>query len=134
MIFVDTNVFMYAVGKPHSLQSAARAFFFECADEDRALVTSAEVLQELVHAYLPAQRIKTLDAALRLAYHATLAIFSVAKEDVIHARTLINRMPMTQGLGARDLLHIAVCDRHDVKTIKTYDQGLSAAFKKWTAR
>ena len=27
MIFVDTNVFMYAVGKPHPLKTRAREFF-----------------------------------------------------------------------------------------------------------
>ena len=51
MIFVDTNVFMYAVGRPHPLQSAAQDFFAESADNHLRLFTSAEVLQELFHVY-----------------------------------------------------------------------------------
>ena len=34
MIFVDTNVVMYAVGRPHPLKEEARAFF-EAALRDR---------------------------------------------------------------------------------------------------
>ena len=29
MIFIDTNVFMYAVGRPHTLKQPSRAFFIE---------------------------------------------------------------------------------------------------------
>ena len=35
MIFVDTNVFMYAVGRSHPLQDEAQAFFAEAADGHR---------------------------------------------------------------------------------------------------
>ena len=45
MTFVDTNVFMYAVGRPHPLQSPAQEFFVECNVNRTPLVTSAEVLQ-----------------------------------------------------------------------------------------
>ena len=47
MIFVDTNVFMYAVGRPHSLRNDAQRFFEDGRREGKQLVTSAEVLQEL---------------------------------------------------------------------------------------
>ena len=53
MIFVDTNVFMYAVGKAHPLRSRARDFFTGSIQNVETLCTSAEVLQELMHAYLP---------------------------------------------------------------------------------
>ena len=64
MIFVDTNVFMYAVGRPHPLRGTAREFFIESNRNRAPLCTSAEVLQELVHAYLPVARWQTLDAAM----------------------------------------------------------------------
>ena len=50
MIFVDTNVFMHAVGGPHPLREPAREFLLGVFEEDRGLVTSAEVMQELLHA------------------------------------------------------------------------------------
>ena len=45
MMFVDANVFMYAVGRPHPLREEARQFFLD--HPANTLVTSAEVLQEL---------------------------------------------------------------------------------------
>jgi len=66
MIFVDTNIVMYAVGRAHPLREEARDFFRSALDEGTVLVTSAEVLQELLHAYLPVGRLETLDAALAL--------------------------------------------------------------------
>lgn len=71
MIFVDTNVFMYAVGRNHPLKEQARAVFERAVDEPgKPLVTSAEVLQELLHAYLPVGRMAALHDALELVIRA----------------------------------------------------------------
>jgi hypothetical protein len=72
LIFVDTNVFMYAVGREHPLKREARAALLSRRDRGETLATSAEVLQELLHAYLPVNRIEDLDAALRLAGDLTV--------------------------------------------------------------
>lgn len=125
MIFVDTNVFIYAVGREHPLRTSARDFFLESVESGVPLVTSAEVLQELMHAYLPVGRLGTLDAALTLATGRTQSIWSVDREDVELARLLTTRHP---GLGARDLLHVACCERRGVDRAHTFDRGLAAAF------
>lgn len=125
MIFVDTNVLMYAVGRNHPLREEARAFFVSSLASGTSLVTSAEVLQELLHAYVPVGRIKTLDAALDLALGRISLVWPVEAEDVLLARSLADRHP---GLGARDLLHLASCHRRDVTRVKTFDRGLAAAF------
>jgi predicted nucleic acid-binding protein len=67
MIFVDTNVFMYAVGREHPLREDARAVFREQVERGEAMVTSAEVLQELLHAYLPVNRLQISRARCALA-------------------------------------------------------------------
>jgi hypothetical protein len=123
MIFVDTNVFMYAVGRAHSLKADAREFFSRGLGEP--LCTSAEVLQELLHAYLPVGRFATLDAALTLARSTMHEIWPVEPEDVALARTLAEDH---RGLGARDLLHLASCQRRGVNEAKSYDRALTAAF------
>ena len=66
MIFVDSNVFIYAVGRSHPLKVEAQNFFLESSNQGKRLATSAEVLQELLHVYLPVARMKTLDAAIEL--------------------------------------------------------------------
>jgi uncharacterized protein len=125
MIFVDTNVFMYAVGRPHPLREPARDFF-AASLEGPALCTSAEVMQELLHAYLPVRRVATLDAALSLVRRVTREVWPVEPDDASLARELADVHPE---LGARDLLHLASCRRRGVRRIETFDRGLAAAFR-----
>lgn len=125
MIFVDTNVFMYAVGRSHPLRDEARATISRHVVDRRPLATSAEVLQEFLHAYLPVGRTETLDAGLRLARDVA-TIWPIEEGDVVHARNLATRHP---GLSARDLLHLAVCQRREVEELATFDQALAAAWR-----
>lgn len=125
MIFVDANVLMYAVGREHPLRPEAQAFFETALERRTPLATSAEVLQELLHAYLPVGRLGTLDAALTLAAARIPVIWPVDADDVRLARDLVARYA---GLPARDLLHLACCRRREVGEIKTFDRGLAAAF------
>ncbi len=125
MIFVDTNVIMYAVGRPHPLRDEARSFFEAAMAKDRSdLCTSAEVLQELLHAYIPVARWETLDAALTLAESCIPRIHPIDGADVKTARVLAEANPQ---LGARDLIHLAICRRYSVTEIKTFDRALAAA-------
>ncbi len=126
MIFVDANVFMYAVGREHPLRSEAQAFFLSALESGEVLVTSAETLQELLHAYLPVGRTGTLEAALTLAAGRMAQIWPIEADDVFLARTLMDRYP---ALGARDLIHLASCLRREVTEIKTFDRTLASAFR-----
>ncbi len=124
MIFVDTNVFMYAVGRPHPLRERARRFFAGHLSSDAELVTSAEVMQELLHAYLPVGRMAALDAALELVRGLVHDVVPVTGGDVFQARALADARP---GLGARDLIHLAVCARIGASRLVTYDRALGVA-------
>lgn len=124
MTFVDTNVWMYAVGRPHPLRDEARRWLQDAVGGDERLVVSAEVVQELLHAYLPAARLGTLDAALRLVRGIAAEVWPVELDDVVHARGLVDDHP---GLGARDLIHLACCRRRGVGRLRTFDRALAAA-------
>ena len=124
MIFVDTNVFMYAVGQSHPLQSRAQEFFDDSLSNNVALFTSAEVIQELMHVYLRTNRTHTLDSALELVNRAGVQIWPLEEADVTLARQLHERHPELQ---ARDLCHLASCRRRGISEIMTFDQRLSAA-------
>lgn len=125
MIFVDTNVFMYAVGRAHPLRDPARGFFADAEREHWALCTSAEVVQELLHAYLPVQRMATFEAARELMSRMGVQIWPLEEEDVVAASSLRSQFA---ALNARDLCHLASCRRRHVSRIKTYDQALASAF------
>jgi uncharacterized protein len=127
VIFVDTNVAMYAVGRPHPHRDEVRARLRSLPPG--TLATSAEVLQGLLHAYLPVGRLADLDAARRLLTDLAV-VWPVTVEDVQTARLFADRHP---ALGARDLLHLAVCARNDVDELWTYDRGLAGAFGRPTS-
>jgi predicted nucleic acid-binding protein len=118
VIFVDTNVFMYAVGRPHVLQASAQDFFIEANRNGTPLCTSAEVMQELAHVYLPTGRLQTFDATLELLASASVEVWPLEEADVALARQLHEQHPALQ---ARDLCHLASCRRRGVREIKTFD-------------
>lgn len=121
MIYLDTNVVMYAVGRPHPLRDAVRE---RLASQPSVLVSSSEVLQELLHAYLPVGRDLELDAAFQIVMDLT-NVLAVTLHDVRTARALAQTTP---SLAARDLVHLALCLRHEVTELWSYDRALSAAF------
>ena len=128
MIFVDTNVFMYAVGRTHPLRAEARRFFSDAAAGHQALVTSADVMQELLHAYLPVDRVSTLDLAWELVGRSTIDVWPLDRDDVILARQLRDQFPE---IGARDLCHFACCRRRGVSRIRTFDKGLAVIAERY---
>ena len=123
MIFVDTNVFMYAAGRPHVLQASAQDFFIEANRNGTPLCTSAEVMQELAHVYLPTGRLQTFDATLELLASASVEVWPLEEADVALARQLHEQHPALQ---AWDLCHLASCRRRGVREIKTFDQTFAA--------
>ena len=125
MIFIDSNVFMYVVGSPHPLKEEAREFLRGAYEANVSLCTSAEVLQELFHAYIPAGRQRSLDAALSLVDGYGVEVWPLEREDVIAARQLHLQYPQ---LSARDLCHLASCRRRNVREIMTFDRALASVF------
>ena len=82
-------------------------------------------MQELLHAYVPVGRLETLDAALMLVGSRIPVVWPIEAEDVRVARGLVERHA---ALGARDLLHLACCLRRGVRSVRTFDRALAAAF------
>lgn len=121
MIYLDTNVVMYAVGRTHPLRDESRR---RLTSSREPLVTSSEVLQELLHAYLPVGRTLELDASFELVTGLT-TVLDVTGADVRTARDLAATTP---SLTARDLVHLSLALRHGVSELWTYDRALAAAF------
>lgn len=126
MTFVDANVFMYAVGGPHPLQPAAWDFLRRSYISGSPLCTSAEVLQELAHAYLRVGRASTFDRAMALVRLYGIEVWSLEATDVLLARQLHNQHP---ALSARDLCHVASCQRRGIGEMMTFDQTLASVMR-----
>lgn len=126
MIFVDANVFMHHVGGRHRLRDEARAFMFRVLEKGEVLVTSAEVLQEILHFYHRTRRVPVMDEAFALLDRTVSEVWPVERADVEQARNLAHRYP---GLEARDLVHLACCIRRKPRDLVTFDRGLAAAWE-----
>lgn len=122
MIFVDANVFMYAVGQPHPLRAQARQFFANARKTGTALGTSTEVLQELLHVYSSTGRPRRFDAALALVQGMDVEVWPLEAADVTLARSLQEQY---LNVSARDLCYLASCRRRGVRDIMTFDKTLA---------
>lgn len=122
-VFLDTNVFLYAVGGDGPHRAACRALLAAVGDGDLYGVTSSEVLQEILH--VRSRRLGWSDATATVRAAAALVadVLPVSHSDVLAACDLIDRHPH---LGARDALHVAVMRGADIDTIVSIDTDFDA--------
>lgn len=126
MIFLDTNVFIHHVGRRHPLRDRARDFVASALERDARLVTSAEVLQELLHFYRRSRRESVLQDAFTLVDGIIDEVWAVERADVELAWQLAEQHP---ALDTRDLVHLACCLRREPHEVVTFDRGLAAAWE-----
>ena len=120
MIFVDSNIPMYLVGAPHPNKDGARDLLESVIRDERRLVTSAEVLQEILHRYVAIGRRDAIAPAFDALLGVVDDVFDVTFADGLRAKDIVladNR------LSARDALHAAVMEREGVETIMSFDRG-----------
>ena len=125
MIFVDTNVFMYAVGPTTpACGTLPGSFFAECVRNETPLCTSAEVVQELMHVYLSVARLRTLDRALALAARARVEIWPLEPEGRDAGQDSSTKQHPALGgpgpLPSREFAVVAVCERC-VRSIRRWE-------------
>ncbi len=119
MIFVDSNIPMYLVGEDQGKRDIADSVVRQLIANGTAMVTDAEVLQEILHRYLALRR----PAAIRPAFDALTEVvdqtYPVTANDLFHAERLSAH---ALDLSTRDLLHWAVMRRYGVSRILTFDR------------
>ena len=120
MKLIDTNIIIYAVGRPHSYQEPCARILREASSSVDAYTIDAEVLQELLHVYtMRAERshaLQVFDRSLRL-FPDPLPI---GRPELVRARDLVEQH--TQ-LSSRDSRHAAVVMTRGLEGIVTTDRG-----------
>jgi uncharacterized protein len=120
LIFVDSNVVMYLVGAAHPNKEAARRVLRRAIEDDERLVTSVEVLQEILHRYVAIGRRDAIDPALDALLSLVDEVLGLDVDDVLRAREILKQVA---SLSARDALHVAVMERYAVRQIMSFDAG-----------
>ena len=118
MILVDANILMYAAGAEHRHKAPSAAFLERVARGEVEAALDAETLQEVLHRYRSINRWREG----RLVYDLARQIFTdVIPVDIVtldRARALMDTLP---SLMARDALHAAIVQQHDLQAICSYD-------------
>lgn len=114
----DTNVFVYAVGRPHHYQEPCRHVLALAGQNSLHGEASVEVLQEYVH--VRARRTGDRESASREALRvgALCTLLPVMLSDVRLALSLFRAQP---ALEARDALHAATALNRGIDAILTTD-------------
>jgi len=119
VIFVDSNIPMYLVGAAHPNKDQARRLLEQAVVEEERLVTDAEVLQEILHRYVAIGRREAIEPAFEVLLGVVDEVLPIDVADVQRARRLLS----SPQLSARDAVHIAVMQRHDIGRILTFDRA-----------
>ena len=120
MIFVDSNVPMYLVGAAHPHKADAQRLLESAVAAGERLVTSAEVLQEILHRYVAIGRRDAIQPAFDALLGVVDEVLGIERRDVERARELVLG---SIGLSARDALHAAVMEREAIARILSFDAG-----------
>ncbi len=123
MIYLDANVPMYLVGRPHPHKADTQLALERLTAERRRLVTSSEVFQEVLHRYTLTERRDKIELTFETLRGLVNEVFAVEESDVFAAKDLLHAHPK---LSARDAVHVAVMRRRGITEIFSFDRGFDA--------
>lgn len=119
--FIDVNIPMYAAGAPHPLREPSQRVIMAIATGHLDAVTDAEIFQEILYRYLHiGERNKGFQVFDHFYRLMAGRILPIDDADVQQARHLAERYAT---LSPRDVIHLSVMRRHQLRDIITADTG-----------
>ena len=118
-VFIDANIPMYAAGSEHPNKEPAKKILEKISIKQVFGVTSAEVLQEILHRY---QSINMLSSGI-----AIFEEFSNIVDEVLQINFKIlegakNILSNNPGILTRAAIHVATMEYHNIDYIATFDR------------
>ena len=120
MILVDSNIPMYLVGAPHPHKSDAQRLLEQLVNDQKRLVTDAEVLQEILHRYVSIDRRDAIQPAFDALLGIVDQVLDVTQAAAERAKEIVLGH---RRLSARDAVHLAVMEQHGIDKILSFDSG-----------
>ena len=109
---------MYLVGTAHPHKVDAKQLLEAAIAAGERLVTSVEVLQEILHRYVAIDRREAIQPAFDALLGVVDDVIAIELIDVERARDFALGV---SNLSARDALHAAVMEREEIDRIMTFD-------------
>jgi len=120
VIFIDSNIPMYLIGKPHPHKADAQRLLEKLISDRERLVTDAEVLQEILHRYVAIRRRDAIQPAFDALLGIADQVFPVDAAAASRAKDIVlGHKP----LSARDALHLAIMEQHGIERVLSFDAG-----------
>jgi len=119
-VFIDTAVLIYANGTSHPLREPCRAIMIQVGQGQLEAVTSAEVVQEILHRFMSIGRPEIGIEIARVTMDAFAPVLPITHALMRRVPALAARYP---NLSARDLVHVATCIHEGISEILTPDRG-----------
>jgi predicted nucleic acid-binding protein len=122
-IFLDTNVFLYAVGAQHPLKAPSQQVLSLVGDGALEAASNTEVIQEILYVL---SRRGQRETALKLARHVIELLdplLPVTQADISVTCDLMDRYP---ALPPRDAIHAATMLNNGISDIITSDGHFDA--------
>jgi len=120
VIFVDSNIPMYLVGAPHPRKADAQRLVEKLISSRQRLVTSAEVLQEILHRYSAISRREAIQPAFDALLNIVDQVFAVDQAAAERAKEIVMGYPK---MSARDAMHLAIMEAQKIDQILSFDSG-----------
>ncbi len=119
--FLDVNVPMYAAGKDHLYKESCVWVLTEVANGRLDTIVDAEIIQEILYRYGAIQQWQIGVQMARNLLDLVPKVLPVTASDVKTAISLFAHYA-PQGVKARDVLHTAVMQNHDLTHIISTDR------------
>ena len=116
--FIETNIFLYAAGKPHPEREACVQILRRVAEGTLDATANTEVIQEILYVLTRrGQRPEALALARRVMVLCP-NLLPVTSEDLVEAFRLLEKYP---GLTVRDAVHVGTMLRNGLTTVISVD-------------
>lgn len=116
--FVDTNIFLYAIGQDSVHRSASRAVLEAVADGSLVAATSTEVVQEILHVLIRKGRRPEAFVAARQIEALFAPFLPVTAAEIRKAVEILQHSP---NCGVRDAVHAATMLNAGIAVIISVD-------------
>ena len=109
---------MYLIGAAHPHKTEAHVILERLIASGQRLVTDVEVLQEILHRYTAIDRREAIGPALQVTLDIVDEVVSIERAEVLRAAEIVQNRAL---MSARDAVHIAVMERHGIRSILSFD-------------
>jgi len=120
VILIDSNIPMYLVGASHPHKTDAQQLLEKLVSDRQRLVTDAEVLQEILHRYTAINRRDAIQPAFDALLGIVDQVLPIDRPATGRAKEIVLGH---KKMSARDAIHLAVMQQHNIDQILTFDTG-----------